>query len=397
MRVLVVHNHYRQPGGEQVAVEAQVGLLQEAGHSVILYAKDNRVIEQYDLGQRIAFLLRTVFSWEAYREIKVLVAQNRPDVAHVHNVFPLISPSVYRALKHAGVPIIQTVHNFRFLCPNGLLYTQGHLCERCKYGDTLHALRWRCYRNSYLLSALYAVTIRLHRRWGTFQMIDHFIAPTEFTAAKLVESGLTTRDKISVLPHFLPDPLPTPGSFEQRDPHVIYLGRLSPEKGIEILVEAMTGLPSLRLKLLGDGPLTAAIRDQVQHQQLSNVELLGYVSGEAKWEALRHALATVVPSVWYEVFGFAVLESLAVGTSVVASNLGGIPHVVEDRRSGLLFRPRDSANLREKLAWLVEHPKEALAMGQYGRYVVQQRYTATTHYAALLEIYRHILERAEVQ
>jgi len=388
VKILLIHTQYQHPGGEQVAVEAQVSLLREHGHKVILYTRHNAEIERYGLLQKAVFFPAAVFSRRTYCEIRTIVTRERPDVAHVHNVFPLISPSVYWVLKDSGVPVVQTVHNFRFLCPNALFYTHGRICERCKYGNTLHAVQWKCYRQSYLLSGLYALIIGLHRRARTFNLIDRFIALTEFTAQKLVESGLTTHDKISVLGNFLPDPLPSPGAFEEREPYVVYLGRLSPEKGIEVLLDAVTGLPELRVKIAGDGPQSGTLQAFAQQRGLPQVEFLGRVVGEKKWELLRHATAVVVPSVWYEAFPFAVLESLTAGTPVVASNLGSLPYVVEDGKSGLLFQAGDSQDLREKLAWLVQHPAEALQMGRYGRQVVEWRYSASAHYEVLMEIYQ---------
>jgi glycosyltransferase involved in cell wall biosynthesis len=279
------------------------------------------------------------------------------------------------------------VHNFRFLCPNALFYTHGRICERCKYGNTLHAVQWKCYRQSYLLSGLYALTIGLHRRAGIFNLIDRFVVMTEFIAQKLIESGLTTRDKISVLGNFLPDPLPSPGSFEKREPYVVYLGRLSPEKGVEILLDAVTGLPDLRVKIAGDGPQIGALQAIARQRGLQQVEFLGRVVGEEKWGLLRHATAVVLPSVWYEAFPFVVLESLAAGTPVVASNLGSLPYVVEDGKSGLLFQAGDSQDLRAKLTWLIRHPSEALQMGRYGRQIVEKKYSAGIHYDRLMEIY----------
>ena len=391
MKILIVHNYYQQPGGERVAVEAQVALLRERGHRVILYTRDNAEIERYGLWRRANFFPEAVFSRKTYPEIRSLVANEHPDVAHVHNVFPLISPAVYWALKDAGVPIVQTVHNFRFLCPNALFFTHGQTCERCKHGNTLHAVRWKCYRKSYILSGLYAITIGLHRHWGTFQMIDCFIALTEFTAQKLLEKGIATRDKISVLGNFLPDPLPIPGSFERREPYVVYLGRLSSEKGAEILIEAIAGLPHLGLRVLGDGPQAKALQALVLQRRLHHVEFLGHVVREEKWNLLRRAMATAVPSVWYENFPFTVLESLAVGTPVVASNLGSLPYIVEDGKTGLLFRPGDKDDLQEKLAYLVTRTKEALAMGRYGRWMTERLCSADVHHDTLKSIYNQLI------
>jgi glycosyltransferase involved in cell wall biosynthesis len=390
MRIVVVHSRYQQHGGEQTAVEAQVALLREHGHEVVLYARDNAEIERYDVWQRAALFPATVFSRRTYREIRSLAARSRPDVVHLHNVFPLISPSIYRALRDAQVPTIQTVHNFRFLCPNGLFYTHGQICERCKRGNTFHAVRLRCYRQSYILSALYAAAIGLHRRWGTFAAIDRFIALTEFVAQKLAEGNLTTPDKISVLGNFLPDPLPAPGSAERREPYVVYLGRLSFEKGVQVLIETMARLPDLNLKILGGGPIAGSLQKLTRDSGSSNIEFLGHVAGEEKWQLVRNAMAVLIPSVCYETFSLAALESMAVATPVFASNVGGIPYVVEDRQSGLLFRPGDRHDLQQKLAWLVNHPREAAAMGRTGRKIVESRYSAESHYRRLMAIYDEV-------
>jgi len=391
MKILIAHNHYQQLGGEHTAVDAHIALLRQHGHDVMLYTKDNARIREFRLREKVLFFSDAVFSRETAAEVLDLVRAERPDVAHIHNVFPLISPAIYRALKDVNVPIVQTVHNFRFLCPNSLFYTHGVICERCKYGNMLHAVRLRCYRDSYPLSALYAFSIGLHRRLGTFQMIDRFIALSEFVAGKLVESGLTTRDTISVLGNFLPDPLPPPGSFTARDPYVVYLGRLSAEKGVAVLIEAMADLPQLQLKVGGVGPEAETLRALVQRSGLANVEFLDRVVGEAKWELLRGALAVVVPSVWYEHFPFVVLESMAAGTPVVASDLGSLPDIVAADRTGLLFRPGDSRQLADRLKLLAEDHGRAMRMGRNAREDMTRRWTSTPHYARLLEIYHDVV------
>jgi glycosyltransferase involved in cell wall biosynthesis len=388
MKILLAHNHYQQLGGEHTAVEAQLALLRKHDHQIITYTKDNAAIESFDLYERALFFPRTIFSFETYEQIRDLIRRERPDVAHIHNVFPLISPAIYRALSDADVPIVQTIHNFRFLCPNSLFYTHDRICERCKHGNTLHAIRWRCYRESYALSALYASSIGLHRRWGTFRKINRFLALSEFSAHKFVESGLTTADRIRVLGNFLPDPIPGPGSFASREPFILYLGRLSAEKGVIVLLEAMATLPQLQLKIGGDGPQMQALQELAHQRGLRNVEFLGRVTGEVKWELLRRAQAVVVPSVWYEHFPFAVLESMAAGTAVVASNLGSLPHLVADGDTGMLFRPGDANHLQQQLAALVSNPAEALRMGQNARTAVERNWTASRHYSRLMEIYQ---------
>jgi len=279
LKILLCHNFYQQPGGEQSAVLALQSLLEQKGHDVLLFRQDSFDIDSYHAGQKIAFLPSTIFSHHTYGELLHIVASEKPDIAHVHNVFPLLSPSVYTALYQAGVPIVQTIHNYRFMCINGLFLRNGQICERCKTGQFLSGFRFRCYRNSYLLSGLYALTIGGHRRWGTFGKIDHFIALTNFVAAKLLESGLTTAEKISVLGNFLPRPLAEYGPPEMREPYIVYIGRLAPEKGILTLLDAIRPLPHVRLKVLGAGPLEDAVNAYIWSHRLHNVDLLGFVEG----------------------------------------------------------------------------------------------------------------------
>ncbi len=392
MKILLVHNNYQSPGGEQTAVDAQIALLRQQGHTLLLYLKHNEVIDQYGAAQRVGLLADTVYARTVYEELVALVEQERPDIAHVHNVFPLISPAAYRALHECGVPIVQTVHNFRFLCPNSLFYTQGHLCERCKFGNTLHAVRYRCHRNSLLSSGLYALTIGLHRRQGTFGLIDRFLALSDFAADKLVESGLIPRHKISVVSNFIQEPLPPCGPFDAREPFLLFMGRLSAEKGVAVLLEAMAHLPGVELKLLGDGPERAALEARADELGLaSRVSFLGHISGEAKWDFLRRASASVVPSVWYENFPFSVLESLSVGTPVIASRLGSLPHIVREGETGLLFEPGNPQDLAAQAKRFLAEPTQAARLRQSARAVVEQRWVGSAHYSDLMAIYHELI------
>jgi glycosyltransferase involved in cell wall biosynthesis len=393
LKILIVHNEYRQEGGEHAAVIAQIKLLRQHNHELFLDLRDNREIENYGLFQKMFIVPHTIYSTATYKSIAALVAEFRPDVAHVHNVFPLISPAVYRALKDSDVPIVQTLHNYRFLCPNGLFYTRGEVCMRCKFGNTINAVVLKCYRNSYSMSALYALSIGLHRRLGTFQMIDRFIALTGFTTEKMIESGLTTSDKISILGNFLSETLHEPGSFQTRSPYVVYLGRLSPEKGIDTIIRAMSGVPDLELKIAGDGPQDGEIRALSQKLGLTRITFLGKVSGKNKWDLLRNATAAVVPSVWFENFPITILESMAVGTPVVASDIGGLPYIIRNSFNGLLFKPGSPDNLREKLLWISDNPKEVLTMGKNCIKYINDTYSPELHYNNLMEIYGGIIEK----
>ena len=388
--ILIVHNNYQQPGGERTAVRSQIELLQSHKHELIIYWRDSAVIATYDWFEKILFFPQTIYHSTVYHEVYALVQHTRPAVAHVHNVFPLISPAVYLALRDARVPIVQTLHNFRLLCPNGLFYTHGKICERCAQGNMLHAVRWRCYRESYILSALYAAALSVHHRYGTFAAIDRFIALSNFGAHKVVATGLTTSDRVRVLANFLTLP-PLPLVSVDRDrPYLIVMGRASPEKGFALAIHAMSQFPDLDLFVVGDGPQLAELR--LQARLLQNVYFLGSVQGDERWRLLSGAIATLVPSCWYETFGLIALESLAVGTPVIAARIGALPDFVQHKRTGLLFTPNDVTDLVLQIRWLLDNPIERTLIGRAGAELVRTRYSATAHYEQLIKIYTELAQ-----
>lgn len=389
LKILVVHNHYKQVGGESAVVQAEGELLRGLGHEVVLYSRDNHEIDDYGAIDRARFFSRALFSRRTFAELTDLVRQQRPDVAHVHNVFPLISPAAYVALDRAGVPIVQTAHNFRFLCPNGLFFVNGAICERCKSGNTLPAVRLRCYRDSYPLSALYALIVRAHRSAGTFKRIARFIALNPFVKAKLIEGGLAADAKISVLGNFLPDPWPSLPC--ERQPTVVFLGRLGEEKGAATLIEAAALVPELSVRIAGDGPAAEDLRRLARARAAHNVEFLGTVKGAAKWELLRLATALVVPSLCYETFSLAMLEGMAAGCAVVASRLGSLAALIEDGKTGVLFSPGDAADLAQKLRALFADQSHALALGRAARAAAEAQSTPAIHGERLLAIYRQAM------
>ena len=389
VKILLIHNFYSQRGGEDAAVEAQEALLRNHGHEVITCYEASSGISSYPAARKAAVIPGAVCNRASARTVARLVDEHRPDIAHVHNVFPLLSPSVYRALHRKGVRIVQTVHNFRFLCPNGQFWIRGKPCERCRFGNTIHAIVKRCYRNSYAASALYATAIALHRAAGIFTLVDRFIALNGFSAAKLEEGGVAGKDRIVVLGNFLPEPWPEPGPAE-RDRRVAFLGRLSPEKGLPILITAMAELPDIQLKVAGDGPQAEALRRLARDLSADNVEFIGCSDDPRKWELLRGSAATVMPSACYEHFPLALLESLAAGTPVIAPKHGAFPHIIADGENSMLFEPGSVEDLREKIAWTAAHPREAGELGLSGRRLVETRFTAEAHHAALMDIYESV-------
>lgn len=384
MKILFVHNFYRNFGGEDAAALADKWLLEKYGESVVFYSRKNEEIADYGFFGKLHLPFEAIDSARTRTDIAAIIRHERPDVAYVHNSFPLISSSIYRALYDHGVPCVQFVHDFRFLCPNGLFHTNGAICERCKTGSFFNAVRHRCYRDSYTASFVAASAVAATRRNRVLDLIPLFVCPTVFSRQKLVEGGLPP-DKIWIKPHFIETagiaPRFIPGNY------VLYLGRLSPEKGVLGLVRALAGCPDIPLKIAGSGPLEPEVRTFLHERQIRHIELVGFKAGAEKSDILRNCACVVLPSESYETFGLAALEAYAAGKPVVASRLGALPFVIEDGKSGLLFEPGDHHDLRAKLRHLLARPAQIERMGRCGRTLVDTKYRPAESYRNLKEIF----------
>jgi len=391
MKILIIHNHYQQKGGESIAVENQIELLRNMGHKVVKYEYHNREMNNYNVMDKLYAFIRFFFNGKTRDEIKRVVKKEKPQIAHVHNVFPLISPGIYNALNDAKIPIFQSIHNFRFLCPNGLFFTNGNICERCKFGNTIYAIKFKCVKESLLLSTLYALNIWLHRSIGTFRKIQCYIAPSEFTARKLAESGVTHREKIAVLGHFASSLNAGVVKRKNVPGYMLYVGRLSPEKGVVLLIKAATDSLGVGIKIIGDGPQYSKLVKLTRKLNATHIEFLGRVEGKDKIKYLENAMATIVPSVCYETFGLTALESLSVGTPVIAANTGSLPFIVNDGKNGLLFESGNYMDLRDKIKKLVKEKNLAYEMGLCGINTVKKKYNPNKYYNKLMAIYDSVL------
>jgi glycosyltransferase involved in cell wall biosynthesis len=308
-------------------------------------------------------------------------------VAYIHNIFPLISPSAYHTLHSLRVPTFQVIHGFRLFCANALFYTNGHVCELCKRGAYLNAVRNRCYRDSYVLSALYSASIGLNRLAGVLRKISAFICLTEFAKFKLLEAG-GPEEKLFIRPNFIDasSVTPRPGYGD----YVVYVGRLSPEKGLWTLVRAFEALRDLPLKIVGAGPLEGALKGYVLERGIKNIEFVGFKSGLEKRELLKGSLFAVVPSECYEMFPISLLEAYAAGKPVVASDIGGLPYIVRNGKSGMLFQPGSIADLSEKIRYFIKRPAEIETMGRYARQLVETEYGPDQAYMTLMDIFHKV-------
>jgi glycosyltransferase involved in cell wall biosynthesis len=388
MRVLIVHGAYQQFGGEDSVVRAERELLERHGDEVLLYSRHNDEIKEFGAFEKANFFPQTVYSWKSSNEIADVVHSFRPDVAFVHNVYPLLSPSVYHKLHSLGVPAVQVLHNFRPFCPNGFYYTQGQICEACKDGNYLNAIRKRCYKDSYALSALYALTLGSNRLAGMVNKISGFICLTEFFKIKMQQAGVPD-SKLFVRPNFVYAP-PLTANGNDAGNYAIYMGRLSPEKGCWTLIHAFEQMPQVPLKILGTGPLEQELKDYARQKGMTNVQFLGFKSGDEKWQLLRNSLCLVVPSEWYENFPVTVLEAFMAAKPVVASRMGGLPYIVEEGQSGLLFEAGKASELAQRIQSLVDDPAGAVRMGACGRRLSETKYGPEQGYSNLMKVFSQV-------
>ena len=389
MRILIAHNHYQQFGGEDAVVETEYALLKGFQEDVRLYKRSNSEITSYSFFQKINFVLNLSWSCSSYRQMKKILREFRPQVVHFHNTFFMLSPSVYAACREENVPVVQSLHNFRLRCANGLFFRNNRVCEDCLKGSLWNGVRHRCYKNSRLITTLVVRILEEHWKRGTWtNMVDYYIAVTEFSRQKMIQAGIAP-EKIVVKPNcvrwqFAPSP--------RGGEYALYAGRLSPEKGVRLLLEAWRTLANIPLKILGSGPLMEELKNFVKNNGMKHVEFLGFVSGERYTQRLNGAKFVVVPSLCYENFPRIIVEAYACGIPVLASRLGAMQDLVRDFQTGRLFEPGNADDLIEKACWLADHEVELDQMGQRARQEYEQKYSAPQNYDFLMAIYKKAVE-----
>jgi len=390
MKILLVHNFYRQHGGESAVFEAERRMLLAAGHGVSCYTRDSHEIEGFAAWKRAALTPTAIWAPDTHRELGALIEREAPDVAHFTNTFPLISPSAYYACRDAGVPVVQSIHNYRLICPAATLWRDGAICEECIDHSLLRSVRHACYRQSRLASAVLAATLAVHRNWGTYaNLIDRYIALTRFARDKLIAGGLPA-DRICVKPNFVD---PDPGRRAGSGAYALFAGRLTAEKGVHTLLDAWRQLGrDIPLRIAGDGPLRDALARRIERESIVGATLLGWLSPDAMSRELRGARLLIFPSEWYEGMPLAILEAFACGVPIIASRLGGMQEMIDDGRSGLLVRPADPRQLTERVRWAFEHEGELAALGEAARAEYEAHYTRAANCEQLIGIYRQAIE-----
>lgn len=385
MRVLMVHNRYLIRAGEDACWASETDLLRQRGHEVVHYIRDNQSVE----GGSVALGtwrtgLRSVWSAEDYRALRQLIRRRRPDVMAVHNTFPLISPSAYYAAHAEHLPVVQTLHNYRLLCPGATLFRAGRPCELC-VGQRVPAaaLTHACYRGSRAATGAVTALVAAHWAAGTWaKKVDVFVALTEFARQKFIAGGLPP-EKVVVKPNFVH---PDPGAGGGQGGYALFVGRLAEEKGVLPMLDAWQRIGGrLPLKVIGDGPLAAEV--VARANCTAGVEYLGRQPNEAVRGLMKEAAVLIFPSIWYEGLPVTVIEAFAVGTPVIASDLGAMQSLIKHGSTGRHFRAGDSQDLAAQVEWLLEWQTSLPRLRQETRREYEAKYTAYQNYQMLMRIY----------
>lgn len=378
MKVLILHNSYQQRGGEDSVVEAEHALLESRGVEVSRYIADNSAI--HGIPAKVRTLASVRSNPAAIAPVMEHIRRLRPNLVHVHNFFPLLSPGIHLALAQVGLPVVQTLHNYRLLCANGMFLRQGNVCEKCLHGSRLNALRHACYRGSALGSAaVLAMQNASIRAPSWVGAVSAFVALTDFARNKFIEGGLPP-ERIVVKPNAIGDPGVMRGGVRQG---ALFVGRLAPGKGAGVLVEAWKEIPDIDLTIIGDGPDAEALRRSAP----VNIKWSGLQPRHEVLAAMARAQLLILPSTWYEGFPVTLVEAFACGVPVLASRIGGIPEIVDHGRTGFLMEPGDPALLRETVCAAFGDTKRLAQMGQNARTQYETRYCEQVNFRELMTIY----------
>ena len=405
MKILMVQTFHFRRGGDSTYMLALTRLLEEHGHEVVHFAMkhpenipspwEDRFTAEIDFPALLerrtpaaawTVLSRSIYNPEARRNIASLADETRPDIAHFHNIHGHLTTSIIEPLRRRGIPIVWTCHDCRLVCPNSSFLSRGELCDRCLPTKYWHVVLRRCKKGSIGASVVAMLTSYWDRLTGVPRRVDRFITPSRFVGSKLAE-GRIDPARITSIPNFT-DLSPYPEVPE--GDYFVFFGRLLYEKGIDTLIRAVGRIPSAQLKLIGEGPLQEELETLAREAAPGRVEFSGFRTGEELKRLIAGARFVVVPSRWYENLPFSVMEAMAAGKAVVAADIGGIPEMVDEGKTGLLYPVGDEEALGEAIGRLLADPALRAQMGRRGREKAEHLYEREGHYERIMEVYREV-------
>jgi glycosyltransferase involved in cell wall biosynthesis len=389
MKILLIHNFYRYRGGEDHYVQILDDTFSQKGHQVSCLFYDSKDIKDFNPFRKLLIPFKFIRSKRVNRRLEQLIRDNKPDLAVIHNMFPLISLSILKVLKRFGIPVIKRIENFRFLCLNGLFLRSGFgICEVCSQGNYLPGIIHKCYQNSFFNSLGMSIPL-FFGKWKKklFSSVNTFLIPSIFVKERFQQIGFPEK-QLRILPNFLDsEPVDT---TSQPDNYAVFMGRLSVEKGLHTLLKAFKELPHVPLKILGAGPIKEELEGFVIKNHLKQVEFVGYVDGQKKKEILAKALFLIFPSECYESFGYSIIESYACGVPVVASALGGAKELVEEGETGYLFEAGNHEDLMDKINRIREDKDQMMKMRKRALERVKRLYTKEIGYDNLIKLFSEL-------
>lgn len=378
-RVLMVHNYYQQGGGEHTVFENEARLLRENGCEVITYTKDNKELKRKPW--RLLFLpFTTIWSFKTYHEVRRLIREHHIEVVHCHNTFPQISPSVYYAAWSCSVPVVQTIHNFRFVCPNGLCFRDGAVCEDCLKQGLRCSLRHRCYRGSLLQTLPVAAMLWLHRKVGTYKRLN-YIFLSDFNKRK-IESQLAINGRTWVKPNFSYIE-PAQATTAQQD-QFIFVGRLDENKGVHFMLDAFGQHPEWKLHIYGDGALKPEVESAAKERK--NILYHGFCPQQKIRAAWASSAAMIFPSLWYEGFPMSITESFALGVPVICAELGNQGELVEEGKNGAKYQLGKLEEFERAIRRVQERQEDL----HKGALITSKRYSSHKNVRQLFTIYEEL-------
>ena len=405
MKILQVNKFYYLRGGAERYFFEIKEVLEERGHQVIPFSMHDARNEQspyskffmspidyggpMSLKTKFKAIPRVLFSMEAKRKIDALIEETKPDVAHLHNIAHHISPSILYPLQKHHIPVVQTLHDYKLICPTYRMLAKGKICERCKVNRFYNAILQKCNKGSLSASILNCIEMSMHKIMGLYDTVGVFISPSIFLKNKLVEHGVA-EERIVHLPNILGIDDFTPQYDSCKNGYILYFGRVSHEKGLLTLIHAMKEIPDVQLKIVGEGPFTEHLKKCIEQERRINILLTGYLSGEDLKNTIRDSMFTVLPSEWYENYPYSILESFALGKPVVGSRIGGIPELIRHGETGLTFEAGNGEDLRSKIQELLKNPGVIREMGIRARHVSEEILDADIHSERLMKIYKKV-------
>lgn len=387
-RILQVHNYYQIPGGEDTVVANEKKVLEDNGHTVIQYTRDNRELHDFSTIRKLLLPITTIFNLRTYKDVKKLISENNIDIVQVHNTMNLISPAVYYAAVNCKIPVVQTVHNFRLLCPSATFYREGHICEDCLTKGLLCAIKHSCYRGSKMATTVCVLNTWIHRRTGIYKKIN-YICLTEFNKNKLLKMKQIKEEQVFIKPNFVVDnakivPYRLASNIVNTG-YFIYVGRIDKLKGLEVLLKAwkIMGDNAPNLLICGTGPLTKWCKDFLDENYIKKVFMVGLVPNEQIKALIAGAKALILPTQCYEGFPMTIAEAYSVGTPVIGSNLGNTGDLIEDGITGIKFNFEDSMELANKV---IELNKNRITVPKD----IRLKYSSKRNYINTMDIYTKV-------